>query len=514
MSSSPPKGRIPPAKTPAAHQALRGLPQVDSVLRSPAIAAMIEKPGGASGGQLPRWAVVQAVRDELAELRRAVLEADTAIKDGPAGTEPLVAEPAGTDSAAFASRIGQRAAALVRPTLRRVVNATGVVLHTNLGRAPLPTAALRRIAEVAGGYSNLEYDLVAGTRGSRQAHLDSLLAGLTGAAAHLVVNNNAAAVLLTLAATCSGREVVVSRGELVEIGGSFRVPDVMRASGARLVEVGTTNRTHLRDYQRAVSETGATRAFLKVHRGNFAMVGFVAEVAGPELARCAHERGLLALYDLGSGALVPPPQDAAASSGTSDGESGTAAAEPIVREAVAAGFDAVTFSCDKLLGGPQAGVIAGSAALIDELRQHPLLRALRPDKLALAGLAATLELYRDGRRDEIPTLRMMTATADGLRLRAERLAERLRGLGVVADILPTQAAVGGGSLPLFSPKSYAVSPRCTDEVSRRLEAALRSQSPPVLARIERGRLLCDLRTLLDDEELELVARGLAAAFSL
>jgi L-seryl-tRNA(Ser) seleniumtransferase len=379
--------------------------------------------------------------------------------------------------------------------LRRVINATGVVLHTNLGRAPLPPLALSRIREVAGGYCNLEYRLEEGERGSRHEHTAELLAGLTGAEAHLVVNNNAAAVLLALSALCAGREVVVSRGELVEIGGSFRVPDVMRASGARLREVGTTNRTHRADYEAAIGPESA--ALLKVHRSNFAVLGFVAEVGLAELAALARERGLLSLCDLGSGALV-----------RLDGPGG----EPTVRQVVGAGIDLCTFSGDKLLGGPQAGIVCGRRALIERLRRHPLQRALRPDKLTLIALAATLELYRDAGPDgpDLPALRMLRAPAAAIRARAERLLEEARAralpAGVVLEVVPVQSAAGGGSLPLYEPPSFAlsVSGGAGGGLSEEgLHRALRRGEPPVVARSLGGRLVIDLRTVQDAEVPEL-----------
>ena len=493
-----------------ARDTLRRLPKVDDVLRGPELVLAVAR------GEVPRWAVVDAVRTAIGRLRDD-------IRDGRGAADAAAAVGGAADGRLRVDAAAVLAAArrLAAPTLHRVINATGVVLHTNLGRAPLPAASIERIAAVAAGYSNLEYRLDEGKRGSRQEPLAALLAGVTGAEAHLVVNNNAAAVLLMLAGLCAGREVIVSRGELVEIGGSFRVPDVMRASGATLREVGTTNRTHLRDFTGAIGD--ATRALLKVHRGNFALVGFVKEVPLAELVACARERGLLCLYDLGSGALLPSPvaePDAGAGAGAEtpaddlpdDGRADTAR-EPTVPDAVAAGCDVVSFSCDKLLGGPQAGVLAGTRASIDALRQHPLLRALRPDKLSLAALAATLELYRDGRTDEIPVLRMLAATPAVLHARAERLRALLGERGVPALVLPVRSAVGGGAMPLSQPPSWAVSPSADARTSRRLEAALRTPPagvPPVVARLVDGRLLCDVRTVAEGE-LEGLAGALAAA---
>ena len=469
------------------------LPKVDKVMRLAEVERLYKAaPNTLPSDEklLPRWAVLEAVRAEIARLREAWLEKKAS---------PLEVEPA---------RIAAAARGLVASTLRPVINATGVVLHTNLGRAPLPQAALRRISELAGGYLTLEYRLAEGERGSRQDHVQALLTRLTGAEACLCVNNNAAAVLLMLAGLCAGRQVVVSRGELVEIGGSFRVPDVMRASGAVLREVGTTNRTHPADYKLAI--TPETRALLKVHRSNFAVVGFTAEVEARELSVLAHEAGLLCLYDLGSGAF-------------SDGAPLGNPPEPTIEAALAAGCDVVSFSCDKLLGGPQAGVLCGSREAIEPLRKHPLLRALRPDKLTLLALQATLELYRDGRTDEIPTLAMLRAPLAELRARAEKLAALCQAAGLAVDILTTRSAVGGGALPLHEPDSYAVSPRATGAASRRIEAVLRTgppgrpigesggePSPAVVARLCDERLLCDVRTVAE-RELPALARALALA---
>jgi L-seryl-tRNA(Ser) seleniumtransferase len=477
---------------------LRRLPKVDEVLAGPLGQALLR--------EAPRWAVLGAVRGEIdllrGRLRTGQADGQEEQADGQADGQEGQADgqagaaPADGRLSLDEGRVRAALAALLRPALRRVVNATGVVLHTNLGRSPLPTAALRRIAEVAGGYSNLEYRLEEGERGSRHEHLGALLAPLTGAEAHLVVNNNAAAVMLVLGALCAGREVVVSRGELVEIGGSFRVPDVMRASGALLREVGTTNRTHLADYEGAIGER--TAALLKVHRSNYALVGFTREVPLAGLARCARERGLLSLCDLGSGALLADLLGPAAGAEQMD-------PEPTARQAVASGCDVVTFSCDKLLGGPQAGVICGRRALIEQVRRHPLMRAVRPDKLTLLALCATLELYRDGEAmSAIPALRMLAQPEAALRERAEALAARCQALGLAVEVVSVRSAVGGGSLPQYEPRSWAVASRRGG--AQALAAALRRGEPPVVARVSKGRLLCDVRTVLD-EELE----GLAGA---
>jgi L-seryl-tRNA(Ser) seleniumtransferase len=376
------------------------------------------------------------------------------------------------------ARLGEALAALRRPGLRRVLNATGVLVHTNLGRAPLAPAALERVAEVGGGYSNLEYDLADGARGSRQDHLAASLRRLTGAESALVVNNNAAAVLLALAALAEGREVLVSRGELIEIGDGFRIPDVLQRSGARLVEVGTTNRTRAGDYERAVGPE--TALLLRVHQSNFRVVGFSEQPRVAELAAVASRHGLPLVDDLGSGALLEIE------------------GEPTPAASLAAGADLVCFSGDKLLGGPQAGIVAGRADLVERLRRHPLQRALRADKLSLAALEGTLALYLD-RPDEIPVLRMLREPPAAVRARAERLAAAVGG-----EVEETVARVGGGALPLAELSSYA----CAVEVE--LAPALRAGEPPVVAVVRDGRTLLDCRTLTDAEADE-VAGAVAAA---
>jgi L-seryl-tRNA(Ser) seleniumtransferase len=363
--------------------------------------------------------------------------------------------------------------ALLRPGLRRVLNATGVVVHTNLGRAPLAARALERVGEIAAGYSNLEYDVEAGARGSRQDHVAAALRELTGAEAAVVVNNNAAAVLLALAALAEGREVVVSRGELIEIGDGFRIPDVLARSGAALVEVGTTNRTRLGDYERAIGDR--TSALLRVHQSNFRMVGFTEQPRAKDLARLAERHGLALVEDLGSGALV---------------ETGD---EPTVRASVEAGAHVVTFSGDKLLGGPQAGIAVGRAGPIERMRRHPLQRALRPDKLTLAALEGTLAAYRAGSR-ELPVLRMLDEPAEAVRARAERLAGLTGG-----TVERTTARPGGGALPLTEIESYA----CALPVE--LTAPLRHGDPAVVGIVRDGRLLLDCRTLAEGELDEIAA---------
>ncbi|HVV83442.1 MAG TPA: L-seryl-tRNA(Sec) selenium transferase, partial [Kofleriaceae bacterium] len=388
------------------------------------------------------------------------------------------------------------AASLAGPRLRRVINATGVVVHTNLGRAPLAPAALDAVVDVARGHANLEYDLARGERGHRHVHVEELVRALTGAEAACVVNNNAAATVLALAALAAGREVIVSRGELVEIGGSFRIPDILRLSGCTLVEVGTTNKTRLADYAAAIGPSTAT--LLKVHRSNFAVVGFTEEAGAAEVAALARARGLTSMFDLGSGALLSRADQRAL--GLPE--------EPPVAEAIAAGLDVVCCSGDKLLGGPQAGLLAGRAAAIAAIARHPLMRAVRPDKLTLAALTATLALYRDGRARDVPVIARLAADATSLRARADALASRLRApAGVTIAVAPCVSAVGGGALPLASLPSFAVTltggpggPGATA-----LEAALRAAPVPVIARLEDGRVWLDVRTIADDEVADVAA---------
>ena len=385
---------------------------------------------------------------------------------------------AGSDPGDLAERFQEELLAAHAARLRRVLNATGVIVHTNLGRAPLATAALDQVAEAARGYSNLEYDLVAGSRGSRQTHVSDLLRRLTGAEASLVVNNNAAAVLLALAALAEGREVLVSRGELIEIGDGFRIPDVLERSGARLHEVGTTNRTRARDYEQAIGPQ--TAVLLRVHQSNFRVVGFTEQPSVEELAGVARGHELVLVDDLGSGALV---------------EIGD---EPTPRSSLAAGADLVCFSGDKLLGGPQAGIVAGRADLVERLRRHPLQRALRADKLTLAALEGTLRVALE-QPDEVPVLRMLREPVEIVRARAERLAQLTGG-----EVEETVARAGGGALPLAELPSYACA--VEDELAERLRTA----EPPVVGIVRDGRLLLDCRTLTD-ADLDEVARAIAAA---
>jgi L-seryl-tRNA(Ser) seleniumtransferase len=425
---------------------LRQLPSVDALLAD--AAALI--------GRYGRPPTVAAIRAALAEARAA-------------------------GEARPGDRLLARAAELLGrpPSLRPVLNATGVIVHTNLGRAPLAAHALERVAAVAAGYANLEYDLDAGARGSRHTHLGGLLAELTGAETGMAVNNNAAAVLLSLAALAAGREVIISRGELIEIGDGFRIPDILAQSGARLVEVGTTNRTSLRDYEAAIGPQ--TAAVVRVHQSNFRMVGFTAAPGLGELAELAARKGVTLIDDLGSGQLLDLPD---------------LADEPTARSSVEAGAEVVCFSGDKLLGGPQAGVIVGTAAALERIRRHPLARAMRIDKLSLAALEATLELYRDPQRAlrEVPVLAGAAESAGAVRARAEGLAARLGG-----EVVPTTARVGGGAVPLLEIPSFA----CALDGGDALAAALRAADPPVVALVREGRVLLDCRTLTDEQCLQI-----------
>jgi L-seryl-tRNA(Ser) seleniumtransferase len=390
---------------------------------------------------------------------------------------------AGVDPGDLTARLREELADTRQPRLQGVLNATGIVVHTNLGRAPLAAEAIERVVEVARGYSNLEYDLAEGSRGSRQDHVAMILRRLTGADAALVVNNNAAAVLLALAALAEGREVVVSRGELIEIGDGFRIPDVLARSGARLVEVGTTNRTRAADYERAIGPE--TALLLRVHQSNFRVVGFEERPRVEEVAAVAQLHDLPLVDDLGSGHVL-------ASNRLLLGQE-----EPTVRESLAAGADLVCFSGDKLLGGPQAGIVLGRSDLVERLRRHPLQRALRIDKLSLAALEGTLLLQLEA-PDRIPVLRMLTQKPVEVRERAERLAAATGG-----EVEDTVGRVGGGALPLAELPSFA----CALEES--LAAPLRAGEPPVIGVVRDGRLLLDCLTLTDEEAEE--AASLVAA---
>ena len=414
-------------------------------------------------------ATVAALRAGAEGLRRAI-----AAGSGPADAE---AAAAGIEAAAR-----DALAATARGSLRPVINATGVVIHTNLGRAPIAAAAIERAAAIAGGYSNLEYDMVTGTRGSRTVHAESLVTTLTGAEAAIVVNNNAAATLLILTGLANGREVVISRGEAVEIGGGFRVPDVMRQSGATLREVGTTNRTRVNDYTATV--TAGTAMFLRVHPSNFRIEGFTERPALADLVQAGRAVGVPVVEDIGSGCLV-------------EGLAG----ETSVQASIAAGVDLVCFSGDKLLGGPQCGIIAGRRALVDRLRAHPLMRALRIDKLTFAVLEATLAEYVAGRAAEtVPVQRMLQVTAEAIEARAMALGERLAGHGWRIGLTSGASAVGGGSAPGVTLPTVLLAMARDGESAAATEAWLRTLDPPVIARIEDDRVVLDLRTVPPEQD--------------
>ena len=455
--------------------ALRGLPSVDQLVRR--LADRAELRG------VPRVRLTALVRETLEAERRRVLEERGA--------------PAAAD--ALAARVVERAQRAGVFSLRPVINATGVVLHTNLGRALLSPLALERLAAVAAAYSNLELDLATKERGSRYSHVEGLLRRLTGAEDALVVNNNAAAVLLALETLAHGREVVVSRGELIEIGGEFRIPDIMLRSGAVLREVGTTNRTHLRDYAEAIGPQ--TALLLKVHTSNYRVVGFTAEVASRELVELGRARGIPVMEDLGSGSLV-------------DLRPYGLPYEPTVPETVAAGLDLVCFSGDKLLGGPQAGIVVGRREVVGRLKKNPWNRALRIDKLTIAALEATLYAYESGTALEtVPTLRMLAEPLAAVRSRARRLLRRLAAgtrERLAARVVDGRAQVGGGALPTVELPTAALALGADAAEARRLDERLRGGDPPVVGRIAEDRLLLDCRTVLPSQIVAL-AKALTEA---
>lgn len=454
---------------------LRRLPSVDEVMRVPRIEALTSR--------IPRSVVVGAVRRAIETRRRRILAgeplADGELEPGPAEIETMAQE-------------------MGRPSLRRVVNATGVVIHTNLGRAPLPASSVEYLGSYAGRYANIEYDLDEGRRGSRYDHITSILAEVIGAEAAHVVNNNASALLLCAAALARDREIVVSRGELIEIGDGFRIPDVIRQGGAVLREVGTTNRTRISDYESAVGD--ATAVLAKVHRSNFYQEGFTEEVTVPELAGLAGRAGLLVLYDAGSGVLTLP-------------DSLVASGEPALGRVLEEGADIVTASGDKVLGGPQAGIIAGRREVVEALRRHPMTRAIRPCKLTIGLLHHVLTLYRDGRTDEIPVFRMLAQTPRALKSRAQKLARRLRtalgGSSWTVEVGSEAAPVGGGALPRERLQTWVVRLSSKDLSAGEIEESLRSAEVPVVARIVSDEVVLDMRTVGDDE-IGLVVDGLKA----
>ncbi len=458
---------------------LKNIPKVDKILNWPEIKAACSI--------YPRPVIMTAIRSVLASLRSEIIGSSIT--------------PASLGESVLVERVIAELQSANAPSLKRVVNGTGVVLHTNLGRSLLSETLRDRLCETAFGYSNLEFDLEKGERGSRYSHVEPLLCQLTGAEAALVVNNNAAAVLLALSSLAKGKEVVVSRGELVEIGGSFRIPDIMRQSGATLKEVGTTNRTHPRDYLDAVNPD--TGMLLKVHTSNFAVVGFTAQVTVEELVTIGRERAIPVMADLGSGNLIDLSRY---------GISG----EPTIREYVGAGIDLITFSGDKLLGGPQAGILVGSKKYLDPLKKNPLLRALRIDKLTLVALEETLRLYLDERQAlaNIPTLKMLTYDVAALYSRGKTMVRRMRRalpatIGI--SLADGFSQAGGGTLPLVELPTKLLSVAVAGISPEEMERRLRTSVVPVLGRIRQDAFLLDLRTILDQDIPVIIAALLSLA---
>ena len=455
----------------------RKIPAVDQLLSHPEIEGAFS--------DHPRTLVLKAIHLVLDDLRME-------IKNGQAADDGSI-----PDREAVVARVVNRLEILSMPSLRHCVNATGVVVHTNLGRSILPERALERFRSIGGGYSNLEYDLAIGKRGSRFVHVEEILKELTGAEAAMVVNNNAAAVLIALETLARGREVVVSRGQLVEIGGSFRIPDVMAKSGAKMVEVGTTNKTHPRDYEDAIGPD--TALLLKVHTSNYQVVGFTEEVLLETLVELGNRHGIPVMEDLGSGCLI-------------DFSAYGLIREPTVQEALERGVGLVTFSGDKLLGGPQAGIILGRADLVDAIRKNQLARALRIDKLTLVALEETLKLYRDPETvsQSIPTLRMISQPYTAIRKKANRLFRMVKGIETDRyrmELVDGFSKVGGGALPLQELPSRLLSLIPKRVSPQDMEKQLRSYSPPVIGRLEKERVLLDLRTI-QDEEMKIIAQAL------
>jgi L-seryl-tRNA(Ser) seleniumtransferase len=453
----------------------RAIPSIEQLRQRDAIRALEGRHG--------RDTVVEALRAEAASMR-----------------ERLAREPALNNVTELLERgVEARLESLTVPSLVPVLNATGVIVHTNLGRAPLAQVAADRVAALAAGYTNLEYDVAQGTRGRRDVHAERLLRRLTGAEAAVIVNNNAAATLLTLAALAAGREVIVSRGELVEIGGGFRVPDVMAQSGASLREVGTTNKTRTADYAAAISDR--TAAILRVHPSNFTMAGFTERPPLEELVGIAHRFNIPVLEDLGSGLIADADADVPALRG-----------EPLVSASIRAGVDVAMFSGDKLLGGPQAGIIAGTIAAVSRIRTHPLMRALRADKMTYAALEATLEEYAAGRAStSIPVAAMIAMPIDGIDRRAEALAQTLTAAGLAVKVVDGRSTIGGGSAPGSALPTRLVAIALPAD---RLSSALRARRPPVIARIADDRVVLDLRTVPPAADHELAALVVEAAAAL
>ncbi len=457
------------------------IPNVDEVLKW-----LTENVDGENiaSADAPRRLVLQAIRDSLEEQRAVILAGEKIAREA-LSREVIVA------------RCREKLAQMLRPNFRTVINATGVVIHTNLGRSVLPEQTMQTLLRAGSCYSNLEMDLSTGKRGSRYSLVEEILCDLTGAEAGLVVNNNAAAVLLVLDTLAKEKEVIVSRGQLVEIGGSFRIPDVMARSGAKLVEVGATNRTHLKDYEDVINEE--TSLLLKVHTSNYKIIGFTSEVPLPDLVALGAKHGLPVMEDLGSGCLL-------------DLSAFGLQKEPTVGEVVGSGVDVVTFSGDKLLGGPQAGIIVGKKTIIDTIKKNPLNRALRIDKFTLAGLESILRFYYDEQQalQNVPTLAMLTATKEVLKRRAEKLLRRVRKKiekKCTASLAKTASKVGGGALPEQDIASWAVSLLPIDRTVAELERNLRLAENPVIGRIENDIFILDMRTI-QDREIALLSESL------
>ncbi len=455
----------------------RKIPAVDRLLLSPMVSE--------ASAVYPRDLILKAVNQVLDGLRTRIQQGEDIEEKSELSIETL------------SNQIVKRLELISRPSLRPVINATGVVIHTNLGRSILPEKVLKKFRPLAGGYSNLEYDLVQGERGSRYSHVEEILKELTSAEAAMVVNNNAAAVLIALETLAKGREVVVSRGQLVEIGGSFRIPDVMRKSDAKMVEVGTTNKTHLRDYEEVMGPD--TALLLKVHTSNFQIVGFTQEVSVAELATLGRQYGIPVMEDLGSGCLV-------------DFSEYGLIKEPTAQEVLAQGADLVTFSGDKLLGGPQAGIILGRKDLVDAIKRNQLSRALRIDKLTLLALEETLRLYRDERIaiKEIPTLKMICHSYHFLEKKAGDLFKRVGELktgNFSIELTDGNSKVGGGALPLLELPSRLLCLVPKKLSSQFMERWLRAFDPPIITRLEKERVLLDVRTI-QEQDLETTAQAI------
>ena len=450
--------------------ARRLIPSLERLLESDAFAGILEAH--------PRGLVVQHLRAELDRVRRELNDGKGSVVDP--GALPRDVE----DPQLYAVGVEERLRVSATPSLRSVINGTGVILHTNLGRAPLADSALDAMASVARGYANLEYDLEAGSRGSRYDHCTDLLRELTGAEGALVSNNGAAALVLALRTMAFGRAVLVSRGELVEIGGGFRIPEILESAGATLSEVGSTNRTRLEDYRAGAAKSDPA-LILKVHRSNFRITGFTEEASLRELVGLGAELGVPVVYDLGSGLLADP-------------ERLGLPREPGPAESLAVGADILAFSGDKLLGGPQAGILLGKAEWVDQMRKNPWCRAVRVDKTALAGLEATLQLYRDPETAlrEIPVLAMLSTSLEVLRERAETMAASISGAGVVAEVIETTSVVGGGTYPGVELESCGVRVDSKEEGADPLAARLRGACVPLVGRVEDGAFWIDLRTVL------------------